>query len=175
MDNDARNFAIAVLAVLLSAIVVLHGRTNRGSELRLAQVQGMLEDWSEVGFQGRKPALRFRLAKESPDFRVDPSIYQRLMGGSVPLCFERGAPLAVTVRADELLSPKSSVVDPTIQIVWVRGINCAGRDLYDSSQVVVWERNNERWGFGLLAAAVLYLGYAAWRWTRAGTNSGRRR
>jgi hypothetical protein len=175
MDNDAKNFAFAVLGVLLSAFVVLQDRPNRGTEMRLAQVQGELEEWSEVGFPGRKPALRFRLVKESPDFRVDPSIYQRLLGGTVPPCFKRGSPMVLTVLADELRSPRSSVTDPGIQMVWVREINCSGHDLYDSSQVASWKRNNERWGFGLLIAAVLYLAYAAWRWIRAGTNRGPQR
>lgn len=175
MDNDAKNLAFAVLGVLLSAFLVLHGRANRGAELRLTQVQGALEEWSEVGLPGRNPALRFRLVNETPDFRVDPPVYQNLLGGTVPLCFERGSPLVVTVLADELRSPRSSAADPSIQIVWVRGISCAGHDLYGSSQIVAWERNNARWGYGLLAAAISYLGYAALRWIRAGTNRDRRR
>jgi len=174
MHNDTKNFAFAVLGVVLAAFLVFSGRTNRIADTQITQLQGLLEEWSEVGLAGRQPALRFRLSNQSPDFRVDPPIYRQLMGGAAPQCFTHGASLVVNALAAELRSPKSSAVDSSLRIVWVRGLECSGNEIFSPADVAAAEKRDARWGYWLLAAAVAYLAYASLRWIGRGTKQRRR-
>lgn len=174
MHNDTKNFALAVLGVVLLVFLVFSDRANRAADTQITQIQGLLEEWSEVGLSGRQPAFRFRLSNESPDFRVDPPIYRKLMGGAAPQCFRHGAPLVVTALAAELRSPKSSTVDPSLRIVWVRGLGCSGNEIFSAADAAAAEQSDARWGNWLLAAAVAYLAYASLRWIGRGTKRRRR-
>lgn len=160
-----REFVVSCGFVLFCAALVWLDR-NDSTALEHVTVSGTLKE-HEVFGRRKSPTLRFKLAESELDFRVDPSLYRYAMEKVLPPGFEPGAAISVLVMKSELAQPDSPILNGNLRIAWVHGLTVNGREIFGLSEMRTWEREDQYWGYALLAGSLAAAVYFGVKWRRS--------